>query len=120
MERYHLKLIKGISFTNGDISAHKDNPDVYVDGKEAAEAAVSTGYFAYADDENAPVAPAKQEPKRLELMNVAELETYAVYHDIDIKGVKGKQNIIKAIIEAQGDEVKEKGSPTMQVLQEQK
>lgn len=41
---YHLKLTHGASFT-GVVTASRHKPDVYIDDKATADAAVATGYF---------------------------------------------------------------------------
>lgn len=41
---YHVKLIKGASYT-GIVSATKANPDVFIEDKETADKALATGYF---------------------------------------------------------------------------
>lgn len=42
---YHLKLCKGLSYSNGKVTATKRNPCVFVDDKATADAAVASGYF---------------------------------------------------------------------------
>lgn len=120
---YHLKLTKGLSCC-GVVKATKKHPDVFVEEKETADAAVATGYFKLVEEE--PVEPPKDpEPgKTLEEMTVSELETYAAYKDVSLKGIRGKENIIAKLKEELGaDETEgevDYGSPTMQELQEQK
>jgi len=61
--------------------------------------------------------------KTLDKMTVSELETFATYKGVSLKGVRGKDNIIAALKEALGAEETENevdyGSPTMVELQEQ-
>lgn len=121
---YHLKLAKGLSYC-GVVKATKKNPDVFVEDKATADAAVATGYFKLIEGEEAPEPPKDQEPgKTLDEMTVTELETYAAYHNVSLKGVRGKENIIAKLKEELGAEETEGevdyGSPTMQELQEQK
>lgn len=41
---YHLRLIKGLSYY-GVVEASKEQPDVFVEDKNVADAAVASGYF---------------------------------------------------------------------------
>lgn len=121
---YHLKLAKGLSYC-GVVKATKKNPDVFVEDKATADAAVATGYFKLIEGEEAPEPPKDPEPgKTLDEMTVTELETYAAYHNVSLKGVRGKENIIAKLKEELGAEETEGevdyGSPTMQEFQEQK
>lgn len=121
---YHLKLAKGLSYC-GVVKATKQQPDVFVEDKATADAAVATGYFKLIEGEEAPEPPKDPEPgKTLDEMTVTELETYAAYHNVSLKGVRGKENIIAKLKEELGAEETEGevdyGSPTMQELQEQK
>lgn len=121
---YHLKLAKGLSYC-GVVKATKKNPDVFVEDKATADAAVATGYFKLIEGEEAPEPPKDPEPgKTLDEMTVTELETYAAYHNVSLKGVRGKENIIAKLKEELGAEETEGevdyGSPTIQELQEQK
>lgn len=121
---YHLKLAKGLSYC-GVVKATKKNPDVFVEDKATADAAVATGYFKLIEGEEAPEPPKAPEPgKTLDEMTVTELETYAAYHNVSLKGVRGKENIIAKLKEELGAEETEGevdyGSPTIQELQEQK
>lgn len=120
---YHLRLLKALSYT-GVVSATKAHPDVFVEDKATADAAVATGYFKLLeDDEEIPAATEEKEPgKTLEEMTVPELESYAAYHNVSLKGISKKADIIAKLKEELGDEETENevdyGSPTMQELQE--
>lgn len=126
---YHLKLCKSLSYSNGKVTATKQRPDVFVDDKATADAAVASGYFKLAEENGGkPLPDPPQEPedrpgKTLEEMTVAELETFAAYKGVSLKGVRGKDNVIAALKEALGAEETENevdyGSPTMTGLQEQ-
>lgn len=135
---YHLKLIKALSYT-GAISATREKPDAYTDDEAIAQAAVASGYFRLVSGETATEDdPANQftgdpEPgseggengsgKTLEEMNASELETFATYKGVSLKGIKGKANIIAKLREELGEEATsgpiEYGSPTMTELQQQ-
>ena len=121
---YHLRLVKGLSYY-GVVKATKQRPDVYVDDEATATAAVASGYFRLV----APGAPAQPQPKSepgkaLEDMTVPELETYAAYKGVSLKGITKKADIIAKLKEELGEEEIEGevdyGSPTMTELQEQK
>lgn len=120
---YHLRLLRALSYT-GIVSATKAHPDVFVEDKATADAAVATGYFKLLEgDEETPAAPEEKEPgKTLEEMTVPELESYAAYHNVSLKGISKKADIIAKLKEELGDEETENevdyGSPTMQELQE--
>ena len=61
---YHLKLVKGASYT-GIVSATAKDPDVFTDSKAKADAAVASGFFVLVDGEK-PKAEPKVEPKTVE------------------------------------------------------
>ncbi len=119
---YHLKLIKALSYC-GVVKATKKNPDVFVEDKATADEAVATGYFKLVEGEEAPEPPKDPEPgKTLDEMTVPELETYAAYKGVSLKGISRKQDIIAKLKEELGDEETEGevdyGSPTMTELQD--
>lgn len=124
---YHLKLIKSLSY-HGIVKATKENPDVYTDDEEVADAAVATGFFELAESptpqnvsEAEPGASEQKHGKTLEEMTVAEIETFATYYGVSLKGIKGKAKIIAHLRETLGDKaagVVEYGSPTMVEIQE--
>ena len=169
---YHLKLMKALSFT-GIVTATKENPDVYVEDKAIADAAVATGYFKLVEQVEAhldggqfdrwsfeevkrlaadmgidtaglsskedyieaietteiiPGAEAEgyeehKSEKPLEEMTVPELETFAAYKGISLKGISKKADIIaKLKMELDEKETENEvdyGSPTMTELQGQ-
>ena len=139
---YHLKLIKGLSYS-GIIEATKQHPDVFVENKATADAAVATGYFQLINTEREPEdekgngemqpnggrdngqepdGKEEQRKKKLEEMTVPELETFAAYKGISLKGVSKKADII-AKLKAELNTVETEnevdyGSPTMTELQQ--
>lgn len=152
---YHLRLIKALSYTSV-VKATKQHPDVFVEDKATADAAVATGYFQFlgagpepevekddgetqpddgkaneqepddreANGETQPDGEKEQSPgKKLEKMTVPELETFAAYKGISLKGASKKADIIaklKAELDASETENEVAyGSPTMQELMEQ-
>lgn len=119
---YHLRLVKGLSYS-GVVKATKQRPDVYVDDEATATAAVASGYFRLVEA-GEPAQPKAEPGKALEDMTVPELETYAAYKDISLKGITKKADIIAKLKEELGEEETEGkvdyGSPTMTELQEQK
>lgn len=120
--RYHLRLTKALSYC-GVVKATRKNPNLFVEDKATADAAVATGYFKLVEAEE-PGQPPK-EPERgktLEEMTVSELETYAAYNGVELKGISRKADIIAKLKEELGAEETEGevdyGSPTMLELQE--
>lgn len=120
--RYHLRLTKALSYC-GVVKATRKNPNVFVEDKATADAAVATGYFKLVEGEE-PGQPPK-EPERgkaLEEMTVSELETYAAYNGVELKGISRKADIIAKLKEELGAEETEGevdyGSPTILELQE--
>ena len=119
---YHLKLIKSLSY-HGIVKATKENPDVLTDDKAVADAAVATGFFELvespAQQDTQP--EEREEGKTLEEMTVAEIETFATYHGVSLKGINTKAKKIAHLRETLGDKAAgevEYGSPTMVDLQE--
>lgn len=119
---YHLKLIKGLSY-KGVVEATKKNPDVYTDDKATAEEAVASGYFKLVESEIEERNDISSEinGKTLSEMNVSELETFAAYKGINLKGITKKADIISKIREEiSAEELEgeiEYGSPIMTELQ---
>lgn len=122
---YHLKLVKALSYC-GVIKATQKHPDVFVEDKATADEAVATGYFNLleGDEETPEDGDDKEQGKKLEEMTVPELETFATYKGVSLKGITKKADIIAKLREELGDEETENevdyGSPTMLGLQEQK
>ena len=130
---YHLKLVKALSFT-GIVTATKKNPDVFVEDKATADAAVATGYFKLIEEAEEPTEGGedkepgeggvdKEPGKKLEEMTVPELETFAAYKGISLKGISKKADIIAKLKAELGAAETENevdyGSPTMTELQAQ-
>ncbi len=129
---YHLKLIKALSYY-GVVKATKQNPDVYTEDKATADAAVASGYFKLVDEaQEPPEGGEEKEPgegggnkepgKKLEEMTVPELETFAAYKNISLKGISKKADIIAKLKDELGEETENEvdyGSPTMTELQKQ-
>ena len=72
---YHLRLIKGLSYT-GAVSASKEHPDVFTPDPEKYSKAMKSGYF-----EN--------------------LKSYASLNGINLGSAKKKDDIIQKIEEAE-------------------
>ena len=120
---YHLKLKKALSYC-GVIEATKQHPDVFVADKAIAEAALASGYFYLIPDTEETIEDEKLYLKKtLEKMTIPELETFAAYKGISLKGINKKTDIIaelKKELPPQETENKvDYGSPTMTELQEQ-
>lgn len=112
-----LKLVKGLSYSYGDLKATRSNPYIEVKDKAAAEHLVETGYFETVvpvlghketpkSAEQASVSmsapePTITQPSVLEGMNTDELRAYAQKQGISLRGVKTRKAIIKAIEDAE-------------------
>ena len=100
---YHLKLCKGLSYSNGKVTATRQRPDVFVDDKATADAALASGYFKLIGEQGTDsfLPPGEVvghlDPKQLESMSVPELKKLAGEMGVDIKGCKDKAAIIAAI-----------------------
>ena len=125
---YHLKLVKALSFT-GIVTATKKNPDVFVEDKATADAAVATGYFKLIEEAEEPTEggedkePGEGGVDKEPGMTVPELETFAAYNGISLKGISKKADIIAKLKEelgvAETENEVDYGSPTMTELQGQ-
>ena len=75
------------------------------------------------EDPEDPETQAEYSGKTLDQMNKSELETFATYRDVDIKGAKTKADIIAKLREvldpAELEGEISYGSPTMQELQKE-
>lgn len=91
--KYKLKLVKGMSY-NGIVSATKKNPCVTTEDKKVADKAVATGYFVLEETIKDVTSP-------FDKMSVPELKKFAEENNINIDGLSGKHEIIKAIESAQ-------------------
>lgn len=121
-----IKLINALSYV-GTVKATAKNPYVDVDDVATANAAVATGYFEIVgNDEDEDAAEEVTAPayggKTLNEMTAAEIETYATYNNISLKGLRSKAKMIAKLCEELGidaDTVVEYGSPTVVELQEE-
>lgn len=98
---YHLRLCKSLSY-KGVVSATKKQPDVFVEDKATAEAAVATGYFTLVEGEPEeqaaqPEAAAHLDKEQLESMKFDDLKKLAEDMGIDTKGLKKKAELVEAI-----------------------
>lgn len=99
---YHLKLCRGLSYSNGKVTATRQRPDVYVEDKATADAAVASGYFRLVEVVEAPDFPPAGEivghldPAQLSKMKVEELKRLAADVGIDVSGLN-KAEIVKAL-----------------------
>jgi hypothetical protein len=136
----HLRLIQGRSYAtlDGKIKASEQKPDFYTEDEAIAAFAVASGYFKLIGDEDGASSGGKNSQevagksattsigyggKTLQEMNKSELETYAAYSDVDIKGMKTKSEIIAKLKESieglEDDTIVNYGSPTMTELQKE-
>lgn len=99
---YHLKLCKGLSYSNGKVTATKRNPCVFVDDKATADAAVASGYFKLVGETPSfpPIGKTlgHLDQEQLESMTIPDLKKLAGEVGADIKGLKDKGAIIAAIV----------------------
>lgn len=103
---YHLKLCRGISYCNasGTVKATRKKPDIFIEDKATADAAVASGFFTLIGEVDAPTFPPPGEVlghldrEQLESMTISDLKKLAADMDVDIKGCKDKTAIIKAIV----------------------
>lgn len=102
---YHLKLIKGMSYTNGIISATQKEPDVYTEDKAIVDIAVKSGYFVLLNTKNNNESLEGENNKetthldkaQLEKMTISDLKKLAVDMGIDITGFRYKVDYVTAI-----------------------
>lgn len=127
---FHLKLIKGLSYT-GVVEATKKKPDVFTEDKAIADKAVASGYFKLVGEET-PVQHTPQtahlDKGQLEEMKYDDLKKLAADMGIDTAGLKKKADLVEAIAaeevipgptEDENEVDYGEGSPTMIELQEQ-
>lgn len=125
---YHLRLIKALSY-DGAVSATREHPDTYTEDEAIAQAAVASGYFELVDGGAAPEEPESSEAvtvpaysgKTLDEMTVPEIETFATYRGVSLKGCKTRAAKVAKLVEELGEEIThgelEYGSPTIVELQ---
>lgn len=95
--KYHLRLIKGLSYC-GVVSATRKQPDVYVEDKAIADAAVASGYFELIGDEELALPETEHlDNAQLEEMKIDDLRKLAADMGIDTKGFKKKADFVEAI-----------------------
>ncbi len=102
---YHLKLCRGLSYCNasGTVKATRNKPDIYIEDKATADAAVASGFFSLIREVDAPTFPPAGEivghldREQLESMTVPDLKKLSGDMGVDIKGLKDKAAIIEAI-----------------------
>lgn len=96
--QYHIRLCKARSYT-GIVSATAKNPDVYVDDKGVADAAIATGYFELIPSKgHAAPTTGTLDAEQLSAMTTDNLRQLAADMGIDTAGLKRKADIIAAII----------------------
>lgn len=125
---YHLRLIKGLSYT-GVVEATKNEPDVFTEDRATADIAVASGYFKLVSEES-PEQPTQQtahlDRGQLEEMKFDDLKKLAADMGIDTAGLKKKADLVEAIAAEEvipGPEDENEvdyggGSPTMIELQQ--
>jgi len=126
---YRLKLIKALSY-KGVVEATRKKPNVFVEDKNVADAAVATGYFKLLESENIPVQNNRTvigciDKTQLEDMKIDDLKRLAEEIGIDTTGFKKKADYVEAIASEEisydsgNNEIDyDQASPTMTELQD--
>lgn len=93
---YHLRLIKGLSYY-GLVAATRQSPDVFVEDKATADAALASGYFELLAQ--APPGPefGHFDVASLESWKLEELKKLAADLGAEVQGLKSKAEYIAAI-----------------------
>ena len=100
---YHLRLCKGLSYSNSRITATRQHPDVHLEDKAVADALAASGYFKLVDGQEASSFPppgdvlGHLDPEQLDGMTIPQLKELAGEMGVDIKGIRDKAGIIAAI-----------------------
>lgn len=101
---YHLKLTKGISYIGNGLTATREAPDVFVDSKDTADAAVATGYFKLiggdadvATGGSPDIINGHLDPEQLKKLTVKELKKLAADMGVDVSGCDNKAEIVAAL-----------------------
>ena len=99
---YHIRLCKGLSYI-GVVKATRKEPDVFVQDKATADAAVASGYFELLEDGQSGGATftGHLDREQLEDMKMDDLKRLAADMGLDTKGLK-KAQLVDAI---SGEEV---------------
>jgi hypothetical protein len=143
---YRLKLIAGLSYAvmtaDGIVKATKDRPVIDVDDDTAQTLLSGDNFLVISAESEVPlegdgegeVLPELSDTEReceppyggktLEEMNITEIEAFAAYKKVSLKGIRKKDAMIKKLREVLPEEettgVLEYGSPTMVELQDEK
>lgn len=91
---YHIRLCKGLSYY-GVVKATRKEPDVFVEDKATADAAVASGYFRLID--GGQTITGHLDRGQLEEMKADDLKRLAEDMGIETKGLK-KAQLIDAIV----------------------
>lgn len=98
---YHLKLIKGLSYTgfDGAINATAEQPGVSVEDKDTADALVASGYFKQVEavNDEPEMLEGHLDRAQLEGMKLDELKQLAADLGLDTKGLTKKAEYVEAI-----------------------
>lgn len=143
---YRLKLIAGLSYAvmtaDGIVKATKDSPIIDVDDDTAQTLLSGDNFLVISAESEAflegngegEVLPELSDTEReckppyggktLEEMNITEIEAFAAYKKVPLKGIRKKDAMINKLREVLPEEettgVLEYGSPTMVELQDEK
>ena len=106
---YHIKLVKGRSYTGNGIRATNTKPDVYLDDENAAQKAVGSGYFVFVEAPavNTPSSTSAatgakivETPSVIKKLNKTQLEERAVKLGIDISAARNNDERAGMVIAA--------------------
>lgn len=115
---YRIMLTKGLSYIGfgGKVKANKTNPIATVEDKAIADAAVASGYFKLIEEaDEAPLVTCNLDADQLRELKLDDLKALATQMGIDTKGMKAKNDYIKAITaqeaEVSADGIIDEGEP---------
>lgn len=116
---FRLRLIKGLSYSNGKIKATQKEPEVSIENEEEAEKVIETGFFeliskdvqieeeteeetadVQAEEETEDVQAEEETSINFGEMTLVQLKSYAAQHSIDITGLSKKAELLMVITSA--------------------
>ena len=122
---FQLENSEALLPDNGENSDDSIPDSIMLDGEDGTDDPIPDGVISGNDESGEDSAPADEQPKgkTLDEMSRAELETFATYKNVSVKGLPRKADIVAKLREVLGSEetsgVIEYGSPTMAELQQE-
>lgn len=95
---FKLKLVKGLSYSDGKISVNIASPFIEISDEEQAQKLVDSGYFQLIEVSDYNIDPVFSK------MTLPELKKYAKDNNIDLKGATKKEDILKLILSVESSE----------------